>query len=696
MHNLILISIIKCSLRLVTLFCACLLICSPIHSQSPTVHCVNVVSSGDVELTWEPTVNLTSVFHQYNIYGDLGAGFVLITSLTNVNTSNYTVNGAGANLTSRDFYITVVYDNGTAIIELPPEDTLSSIFLDVNNPSDGTAILQWNDLIDPIPLEMGSYYYIWRQLNAGLFELTDSILFTGANYYRDTITVCSANLNYEIRVNNSEGCVSTSNIDGDLFQDLIAPNSPVFNNVSVDSISGNSVLNWNPSTSEDASAYIIVVNIGGAWQTVDTIYGYNNTYYEYLNSNADLISEGFGIAAFDSCWNGNPPSPNTSPLGTPNYTIHAVTAYNTCDIEISMKWNSYINWPSGVNKYEVFRSDENGPYAQVATLSDTSFLDTDLNSLQNYCYVIRAISGDDQDTALSNVVCRYTKQPPKPSYAYLANVTVVDSKVELEFNPDLSGITTEIEIFKSIDQGLTFDSYLVETNLTGVMLFDDIEVAVDAEIYRYKVEVRDSCGNVALTSNLAQNILLNVEANSNSMINYLQWTPYKQWNGNVVGYEVFRSINGVFSTTPIAIISSSNLYYEDDISGLIGTNANGNFCYYIEAIEGVNSFGTNRRSRSNEVCVNQEPLIFVPNALYIDGYNSIWKPVINMIDVESYSLNIYSRMGKSIFESSDINAFWDGKHKGEYVPFGVYIYHINYQEGSGGYGDLRGTITVIR
>jgi gliding motility-associated-like protein len=171
---------------------------------------------------------------------------------------------------------------------------------------------------------------------------------------------------------------------------------------------------------------------------------------------------------------------------------------------------------------------------------------------------------------------------------------------------------------------------------------------------------------------------------------------YKQWNGNVVGYEVFRSINGVFSTIPIAIISSSNLYYEDDISGLIGTNANGNFCYYIEAIEGVNSFGTNRRSRSNEVCVNQEPLIFVPNALYIDGYNSIWKPVINMIDVESYSLNIYSRMGKSIFESSDINAFWDGKHKGEYVPFGVYIYHINYQEGSGGYGDLRGTITVIR
>jgi gliding motility-associated-like protein len=67
-----------------------------------------------------------------------------------------------------------------------------------------------------------------------------------------------------------------------------------------------------------------------------------------------------------------------------------------------------------------------------------------------------------------------------------------------------------------------------------------------------------------------------------------------------------------------------------------------------------------------------------------------------MIDVESYNLKIYSRMGKSIFETSDPNAGWDGTHKGEVVPLGVYIYHINYQEGSKGFGDLRGTITVIR
>jgi gliding motility-associated-like protein len=666
-------------------------------SQSPELNCVSVAPNGNVSVNWTANTNLGSMFVRYNIYSDVSGTFTQVGTETNVASSIFTHVGAGADLSSVSYFVTIVYNDGVSDIELPAVDTLSTLYLSVNNPGNGTAVMNWNDLSDPISPNNGNYYYIQRELPVGVWNTIDSVLISDANTYTDTIALCSATVNYQVYLINSEGCQSLSSIDGDLFQDLVPPATPDFNYITVDSVTGNAILDWNPSASGDAQAYIILQNINGGWVIIDTVYGYNNTYYENLNSNADLLGETYAIAAFDSCWNGNPPSPNTSSLGVLHKTLFLKNSYNVCAIETTLRWNSYVNWNTGVGKYEIFRSDEGGTYNLINTITtgDTTFKDNNLIYLEKYCYIIRAVSGNFQDTAISNISCRTTNQPPSPKFAYLQNVSVEDEIITIKLHPDIAGITKEVEVFRSYD-GTQFDSFVVETNISSTMTILDEETDELADVAFYKYVARDSCNNEILTSNISNNILLTVEANSQSMVNFLQWNAYKNWNGNLLGYNIYRSINGDFDDNPIATVSSNQLYFEDNISNLIGTNANGAFCYYVEAIESMNGYGFSEKAKSNVACDEQNPLVFIPNAMVLGGYNDLWMPVINMIDVNTYSARVYTRFGEVIFESNSPTEGWDGTYKNKEVMLGVYVYQVVFNAGNNSYHDIRGTVTVIR
>lgn len=664
--------------------------------QSPEVNCVSVAPNGNVTINWTPPVNMQSVFVQYNIYSDASGGFSQEGTVTNFNSSVFVHAGANANVSIINYYVTLVYNNGTADVELPALDTLSSLLLNVSNPSDGTAILQWSDLSNPISSDNGNYYYIQRQINSGVWQTIDSVLISDINYYRDTISICSANMNYQVFLENSAGCQSLSSIDGDLFQDLIPPASPIMSSVTVDTTSGDALLTWYPSTSMDAAAYIVMQNIGGVWSIIDTVYGYDNTSYLNSSSNADLLSETYGIAAFDSCWNGNPPAPNTSPLGTPHVSLFATNTYRVCSRDLLLKWNGYHNWDGGVSKYNVYRSVDGSSFSLVAVNGslDSNYSET-LDYGLNYCYVIEAVSNNLQDTAISNISCRLAKQPNSPKYAYVQTVTVEDSLLTVRMHPDLTGTTKELELFRSMD-GINFISVYTENNLSAMVEYIDEDVDVETELVWYYYTVRDSCDNVILTSNSSRNILLEVTADQNSMSNFLQWNSYKNWNGNLMGYEIYRSINGIFELNPIASLGSNTFYYEDDISSMIGSDVNGKFCYYVKAIESANVYGLQETAESNITCVTQNSLVYIPNAIVIGGINSSWKPVINLFDYSSYSCKIFNRLGQVIFETSDSEVAWDAQFRNEPIELGVYIYQVNFYDGNGKEQEFWGSITVLR
>jgi gliding motility-associated-like protein len=76
--------------------------------------------------------------------------------------------------------------------------------------------------------------------------------------------------------------------------------------------------------------------------------------------------------------------------------------------------------------------------------------------------------------------------------------------------------------------------------------------------------------------------------------------------------------------------------------------------------------------------INQEQLIFVPNAITPDGdtYNEVFKPYMTGIDIYDYHLTIFNRWGEIVFESYDLSKGWNGTYGGEIVQDGVYIWQI--------------------
>ncbi len=68
----------------------------------------------------------------------------------------------------------------------------------------------------------------------------------------------------------------------------------------------------------------------------------------------------------------------------------------------------------------------------------------------------------------------------------------------------------------------------------------------------------------------------------------------------------------------------------------------------------------------------------------------------NNASILSYKIYIYSRSGRQVFHSTDINKGWDGTANGHAQPAGTYVYVIEIDDAVKGLQHTRGTITLIR
>lgn len=669
---------------------------SAVSLGNPEIRCVSVDNFGDVTISWLEIDDPLGIFIEYRVYSSISGGpFTLIGSETNRLTTTFIDIGANANLASVEYYISCVSNSGGGIMEENSLDTLASIFLELTNPSNGTAILQWNDVTTPSLSTMSNYYHIYMEFPSGTWTLIDSVP-TAINSYIDTITICDEFLNFRIGIEDQLGCISYSNIEGDQFQDMLPPDIPVINYVSVDTSNGFVEIDWDSTYFEDTYAYIIFQNINGVWEVIDTVIGYNISYY--LNSNSSNSSfqiDNYGVAAYDSCLNGNP---NTSPVSASHNTILLTNELNICELSIDLNWNSYDGWSNGVAYYNLYSSKDNAPWIQLAQLSpgSTSYTHFSIDGLSTYNYLIEAVE-NGAEKSLSNISERYVYQPNEPAFSYLKSVSVLDENlIEVEFYADNSVNVNGFELFRSED-GVNFQ-YTDWTNSNPV-LFQDTDVSTQLQSYSYYVNVIDSCNRIAANSNVAKSIFLSGEPKY-GLTNSIYWSSYDNWDGSVDRYEIYRKINDVYEPNPVAVLAPINLSFEDDISSFLGTNADGQFCYKIKAVEQVNSFGFTAESFSNEFCINQEPVVYAPNSFTPNGdlINDNWIPVVNLLDFNNYSVSVYNRLNHLVFETSDVAEGWDGSflNSSKQVPLGVYLYFIEFRNGRGDYLRKQGHITLIR
>ncbi len=653
--------------------------------DAPQIQCISVLPNGNVEITWQQITDPNGIFANYSLFNSSGA---LLASQTNIATTNHVHAGAGANLSSQSFTMQSIATNSannSAVTQ-----TVSSMFLQVNNPGNGTAWLTWNPISVPKLSGASDYYYIYKEYPAGTWTLLDSTMY-GDESYIDTITICGDDINYRIEMPNGN-CTSVSNVNGGFFSDLIAPSIIPVNTVTVDTSNGSSNISWDVNPDEDTEAYVVFYFDGAGWVVIDTVWGYNNTSFNHAG-NANLQSMSYGIAAFDSCWTAG--SPNTSAMGQFHETIYLQSSPLVCDYGVSLSWNAYQYWPSGVDYYEVFGEESGGAVVSYGTTSSLGMDLVGLNPGANYCFTIKAVANSGRES-LSNKFCTTIQGPVQPTTGYVTTATVQGDAVLVKYAGDVAASLQAIMVQRSESAGGPF-STIGTTAVTGAITsYVDEEVDPSERSYYYRVVALDTCGNESIISNVGKNILCEVTHDDYYHKNTITWNDYEAWDGTIKEYQVYRSLNGVVDPTPIAVLNPVASILEDDVSKLL--DADGEFCYYIKAVEELNPSGQNEVSNSNVTCVYAQSLVWVPNAIVINGANSVFRPVMSYFDLNSYKLTIFDRWGNQVYSSTNLNEGWNGMdaRSGEYVPTGVYVYFIEYTNSYGEYRDKKGSVTVLR
>lgn len=656
---------------------------------SPDVKCLSVSPAGDVTITW--TLPIPGAFVSYHIdTSSFAAGpFATYTTVTPYTATSGTHFGAGAH--TKRMYYQVFTESSVAPILSAPLDVFSTIFLTVNNPGNGTAVLTWNKISNlPIPTSTG-WYRVYREYPTGVWTLRDS---TQLLTFTDVIDVCSSVLNYRIEIADNTGCTSVSNVaGGSVFTDMTPPVLALIDTVSVDAATSQATISWSPSVSLDADSVVIYQYAAPSWNEIATV-AVPATFYQNPASNAGNVSELYRLAVLDSCG-------NISPLGTFHKTIYLSVSFNICSATADLIWNKYVNWSPGVTQYEIWKSVNTGPFTLLGTntSTDTSYLDTGLVLGTPYCYFILATNGTK--TSSSNRVCfsPNVTQPPAYHYARYATVTS-DKSILLKAHVDFSSSVKYYQIQRATGTG-PFSVIAPLVLPTGsTITYVDNAVNTTTNSYIYKIDAMDSCYHVITTTNQDTTMLLSASIAPNVDIN-LSWNDYGSWLGKVDHYEIYRSVDGVWGATAIGTTpyTGTGATYMDVIDTAIILHSLGKFCYYIAAIEGGgNTYGFTDSSRSNITCINHYPKFFVPNTFTPnnDGINDVFKPKMGFVDPNNYTLTIFDRTGTPVFESNHPDIGWPGTKKGHACQAGVYMYMVNCKASNGEDSRISGTVSLFR
>lgn len=649
----------------------------------PDLRCLNVLNNGDVTLTWIPPADPGFLFNSYDIYyspNSLGP-FAVVGNVNTINTTTYTHSGSNATLSSAYYFVKTKFGPGGSSVS-SPSDTLKTIFLNLLNTSGAPDVkILYNNVHQPALPSTSPSYNILKEYPA--FTWSNFATTTSKNY-ADTISVCSASLNYQITLADNSGCVSSSNIQGGIYKDKKNPNPPFIDSISV-LPNGNVVLAWNIPRDLDIQKYRIYKNISGINTAIDSVIGRNNTAYTFTTNEGNSNSVSLYVAAIDSCQ-------NLGSFDVNPKTMFLSANYDKCAYKTDLSWNAYVNLPKGILEYRIYSSVNGSPFLKIGATTQTNFTVENVQPNKTVCYFVRVVNTNQSITASSNRTCIFSTQVQASNFVYIKKVSVVDkNSVEVTVFIDTTKTSQGIDIYRSED-GLNFNAiaFIPYTGEPNFYYLDE-KIETNKTSYYYKAVVKDSCGNSRTSSNISKTILLSVkDDDENIFTKHLNWNDYLGFAGGVSGYNIYRVINDVQSSSPVASTGPTQIAYIDNLEDEAQNGSK--IDYLIEAIEGLgNPYGFLEASKSNTVAIYMEDKIFVPNAFAPRGKNKIWLPVSHFVDKLEYTVTLFNRWGNKIFETHDDTKGWDGSgFSGD-----TYVYLITFKNSRGEYKELKGFVLLI-
>ena len=665
-----------------------------------TITCLEVQGSS-VSISWNTATNPITFSTNHIFATDATGGISEIAQSTNLS-GTYVYSNVDAAAASVCVYIsTEDIVGGTP--NFTNSETFCSTFLtataSVSPP--GFVNLQWNSASSNASWLAAVNAEVWLEYPSGVWNKLATLPSTASSFNYE-VTVCGEQLNFQIRYSGLPNCDFASNIAGGIFSDQTAPAIPTITGVTVNPSTGQAELNWDVNTSGDTDGYIVYSCNGTTVNLIDTVFGINNTQFSDLLSTPSSGPECYLLSAIDTCYSGTPPSPNTSPTGSVcNCTIFlSPTAYTLCDTSIDFSWSAYSGWSSSVDYYVVVHSVDGINFTPVDTVSGNNLTGihefTSISSGIHY-YGVVAYSNSGA-TSTSNIQSINVTYPNPPNLNYITSVSVNSSKdIDITVRSEATLVPHKYILQrKNLYAPYNWEYHMDITQSSTNIVFTDSQVNSDDVIYDYRVIVQNPCGYYLDTTNVGRNIRLRGENNSELLLNSLNWSEYEDWENGVQEYEALRSVDGA-AEAQASTGSASYLSFSEDLEPFLSSK--GQFCYRIRAYSEPISYFPNETftSYSNKKCLDQEPLIWIPNAMMIHGENDLFYPVISFADTTAYTMNIFSRWGDYVFETNKLSEKWDGKmNGGDYVHENAYVYYITVKNGVGVLYERRGTITVLK
>jgi len=669
--------------------------------EQPDITCLQVDANGNVTINWNAPAPSAGLFSHYEILYSLSPSLsfnTIANFLTPLTLSTYThVTNLPLN-NSYYYFVRAWYTDVNGLAFSVDSDTISTIHLDVEpaqnscNNCDSAAYLEWNEPWLPFYEDPNNLQFqIWMEQTPGNWQLLTNTGFDIHEYIHFVYNCLPVSLNFRIVLETSTGCQFVSNVSGDQFSDSVFPQSGIVSAVEVDA-NGYATLEWQNSPSSDVQGYLIYRCSNGLTTPIADVQNASQFTHYLASTSSGPVS--YSIAAYDACGNTDTTICYTS-------TFLEVDEFQTCDEGVFISWTPYESWqnaPSYYIVYSGFSSTAQFPgvaMSPIDTVYSLSHLDRFFQFGYYNMYRIEAVDTLTGFRAFSNYGKVFIPDYDPPAYLEIQSASVINTqKVEVTLGMTPTQLDFEYLLQRKETSNQSWEDVIsFRVNSISELVFTDEGRAADVFTYLYRVIVFNQCNERVDTSNTARTILLNGEANKENLVNILAWTPYSQWQEGVDSYKVYRKLKGTDYELVQEVNGSSNLFYQDDVSQLVHTD--GDFYYRIEAIENSDDVALPFTAYSNEINLSVDPIIWVPNAMVLGGYNDEFKAVISFAEVEEFYLTIFSRWGDLLFETKDYTESWDGKVNGAAVSEGLYNYYITVKDGRGRAIDQFGTITVL-
>ena len=257
--------------------------------------------------------------------------------------------------------------------------------------------------------------------------------------------------------------------------------------------------------------------------------------------------------------------------------------------------------------------------------------------------------------------------------SYFTQLEPSNQKITISYQENTPWTTDSMYVYRETSTQFVFDK--IASTRQGEYI--DERLANDKE-YCYKLRLFGSYSDGLPLINESQincatpidNILECVPEVSENFdceknIYKIEWGDAALQCSDIVSYEVQAASqkDGVFRK--IKTLTKEELSYRIEIENI-------NHCFRVIAVDENNNRSMHGKILCAKPCKSVRfPNVFTPNA---DGINDFFTP-IGFPGLQSLEIQIYDHLGRLVFDSDELNAWWDGTdQEGKRCPVGVYFY----------------------